>query len=220
MRPATQTPQNVQIMPRSIGWAVLSGDLIGSSDLSSENLDLAFEILNDAAIDLSNFMGDPQNIGFARNRGDGWQMLIDRPNVALRAALYVRARLLSENTAFRTRISMATGSIESRPRNLNEARGPVFVASGHSLDAMPINVTLAHADGGAIAAATRLADFVSSGWTQAQARAVHLILWPDRPSRTKIAAQIGVSRQAVDQSLASAGIPAILDALEAIEASG
>lgn len=201
-------------------WAVLSGDLIGSTGLDAAELEDAFDVLTTVARHLSRLMGNPAVTGFARNRGDGWQLLLDRPALALRAALTIQASLMARNSAFRTRISMATGTADILPRNLNEARGPVFVASGRGLDSMPPGRTLTHADGGAISAATRLADHISASWTQAQARAASHALWPDRPSRAAIAAQIGVTRQAVDQSLSSGGIPAILDALGFIESRG
>ena len=82
---------------------------------------------------------------------------------------------------------------------------------------MKLPETLAFANGGALGAATRLADYVSAGWTKPQARAMREILWPDRPTHAKIAAELGISRQAVDQNLSSAGASAILDALYLIE---
>ncbi len=77
---------------------------------------------------------------------------------------------------------------------------------------------MAHAKGGAHHAATRLADHIASGWTQAQARAVAALISPNAPPRAEVAAFFGITRQAVNQALWSAGYPALLDAVAAIEA--
>ncbi|MEM9344537.1 MAG: MarR family transcriptional regulator [Pseudomonadota bacterium] len=183
--------------------AVLTGDLIGSTELSADQISTAFTAIEAAA-------------PISRNRGDGWQLLLTQPATALRTALRIRAALRRHDLT--TRIAIASGvSTAPIPKDLNEATGPVFVASGRALDAMSKGTTLAHAAGGALAATTRLADHISTGWTQPQAAAMHLALSPDAPTRAEIGAALGKSRQAVDQALAAAGYPALSDALRLIE---
>jgi hypothetical protein len=78
---------------------------------------------------------------------------------------------------------------------------------------------MAHAGGGALDAAFRLADHIAQGWTRAQARAVCAMLPPGAGPRRIAADRLGVSRQAVDQALRAAGFAAIEAALEQIEAA-
>jgi len=217
--------------------AVLTGDLVGSTGLTDAQIRTAFSMLeNEVVAVLKTWAGQTLQPVFARSRGDGWQMRLGQPAFALRCALFVRAALKSQHedaassnaggydaqsvrpSGVRTRIAIATGFGDpATPENLNEATGPVFVASGRALDAMPKGATLAHASGGPLAAATRLADHISADWTQPQAKAMQHALAPDAPTRAEIGAALGKSRQAVDQALAAAGYKALSDALRLIE---
>lgn len=187
--------------------AVLTGDLVGSTQLSNAQLSAAFRLVNAAS---------PERV--SRNRGDGWQVALTQPETALRVALRIRAALCGADPAFITRISIATGpSHQPIPDDLNEATGDVFVASGRALDDLPNGVTLAFAAGGALAAVARLADHISTGWTPAQAAAMYLALAPEPQTRAEIGDALGKSRQAVDQALSAAGYKALSDALKLIE---
>ena len=193
-------------------YAVLTGDLIRSSDLAPSALDAGLDSLEQAA---QEFAGC-----FSRRGGDGWQCAAPSPENALRYALILRAALRSHGKDYATRISIAVGA-GTLPANgdVNAAYGPAFTASGRLLEALPSGARMADAAGGVLDAATRLADHISSGWTPAQARSVRLILWPKERIRSEAAAELGITRQAVDQALWSAGFPALSDALKLIESA-
>lgn len=197
---------------------VLTGDLVGSSDLSPDAVDAALNRIETATTDMATWRAPDPDTYFARRGGDGWQIALRDAALGLRAALYITACLAREDSPARTRIALATGDgTLSDTGDLNAAQGPAFTASGRLLATMSGRVTLAHAGGGALHAVARLADHISGGWTQAQARAVAAVLPPTAPSRADIAASFGITRQAVNQALWSAGFPAIDDALQAIE---
>ena len=197
--------------------AVLTGDLIASTALPRARLENAIQALAQAAQQISDWQGGASP-RFTRSRGDGWQIYLVHPEMALRAALYLRAALRIGGKDLSTRVSIATGpaTLPDAP-DLNHAGGAAFVASGRGLDAMTGPVTMTHASGGALAAATCLADHISQSWTSAQARALLHMLPPTPPTRTEAAAQIGISRQAVDQALSGAGYAALTEALALIE---
>lgn len=203
--------------------AVLSGDLIDSRRLPTSELEEAFTALKNAALEISFWQWDEAQdravaTCFTRNRGDGWQIYLAKPRLALRAALYMRAALLAEGATLRTRIAIAEGEGDLGLGNdLNNAGGPAFVASGRALDNMKSPVSLTHATGGALGACVRLVDHISGGWTQAQARAVRGMLPPRKPTRSEVAASLAISRQAVEQSLNAAGFGALADAMALIE---
>lgn len=203
-------------MPNVI--AVLTGDLIDSTDLPAPKLETAFAALRDAAGRIARWQPHGSSTRFTRTRGDGWQICLAQPHLALRAALCMRAALRSHGKMLETRISIATGH-GALPENgdLNSAHGPAFTASGRGLDTLSGHAAMEHADGGALAAAVRLADHISQGWTPAQARAVHLMLWPRDRIRATAAAELEITRQAVNQALWGAGFPALADALDRIE---
>lgn len=197
--------------------AVLTGDLVQSSGLTPTMLSKALENLEIFSDAIAGWHSPASATRFTRNRGDGWQIVLHQPDLALRAALFLQAGLVSHHDGLRSRISIATGPATlPAGGDLNAASGPAFIASGHGLDAMK-GALIAHAAGGALGAATRLADHIAQGWTVAQARAVHHMLWPRDRTRVAVAAETGVTRQAVDKALHSAGFPALDDALAMIE---
>ena len=205
--------------------SILTGDLIRSTSLSGTMLDDAFEGLADAASEIAAWTADTpagfHSTRFTRSRGDGWQIILFSPRLVLRSALYLRASLRRLGHSVDTRIAIATGIADSGlGSDLNSAVGPAFVESGRKLDDMREPATMAHVDGGPMAAVVRLADYISQGWTEAQAKAMYHMLWPSGRTRNSAARAIGVSRQAVDQALASAGYHALKDAMNLIEADG
>jgi hypothetical protein len=197
---------------------VLTGDLVASSDLSPEDLDIALNRIEAAVQDMASWQNSETSPLFARRGGDGWQVALAPPAVCLRAALYIRASLRRDGAAV-TRMAIAVGDgTLSSSGDLNSAHGPVFTASGRLLSDITGHALMAHAAGSAHHAATRLADHIASGWTQAQVRAVAALLPPDAPPRAEVAATFGITRQAVNQALWSAGFPALDEAIRAIEA--
>jgi hypothetical protein len=199
--------------------AILTGDLIGSTALERDEVERAFGSLSAAAESVGQWQGTSAR--FSRSRGDGWQLYLARPELALRAALYLRATLAALGRGVETRVAIAEGAGGPEPpEDLNAATGPVFTTSGRALDALAGGATLAHASGGALGAAVRLADHISRDWTEAQGRALLHMLPPNPPTRAEVGERLGVSRQAVDQALAAAGFPAIEAALGLIEAAG
>ncbi|MBF9036837.1 hypothetical protein HKCCE2091_21595, partial [Rhodobacterales bacterium HKCCE2091] len=142
--------------------AVLTGDIVASTDLGAEGLAATMHALNAAAGTLSDRTGAAT--AFARRGGDGWQMVIDRPLFAFRATLYCAAvvRRLEDGRA--TRIAVATGDGTLPPGgDPNAGHGPAFTASGRALDDMDRHTRLARTGDPAEAAAWRLADEIVAG---------------------------------------------------------
>lgn len=202
--------------------AVLTGDIVTSSDLPAKDLDLAMEALDRATNCFSDWHAGSHPIitAFARRGGDGWQTILDTPDLALRAALFLRAKLMGKGP-FQTRIAIATGEgalTDKAMKDPNYGHGPAFTQSGRLLEKLPRNALMQHDDGGLLSAAVLLADHISREWTQAQAATMALALAPTRKTQQDIARHLGISRQAVAQSLKSAGYTAISAALDLIEA--
>ncbi len=199
--------------------AVLTGDIVNSSAIEAAELDVTMQALHHAAIEISGWNGHTVT-GFARRGGDGWQIAMERPELAMRAALFLQAilRRLAPERATRIAIAFGDGALPTATwQDPNKGHGDAFTASGRLIDHVPRHALMAHAAGGLIAATLRLADHISQGWTQAQARALVEALPPDAQTRAKAAAKLGISRQAVNQALWSAGYPALTDALEFVE---
>lgn len=201
--------------------AVLTGDIVNSTALGEAKLEQAMSALDKQAQRLSAIYDEPMH--FSRHRGDGWQIILTKPEYALRITLSFRATLRTLGKEFDSRIACATGDAElPLEENLNHETGAPFIQSGLLLQVITDDKTLriAHAHGGAISAAFVLADFISQSWTPPQAKAINYALEKEGyHSLTYIAEQIGKSRQAVSKSLDGAGYPSLEIALTSIEES-
>jgi len=196
--------------------SVLTGDLVSSTSLSPKQMDMAQLALRRAAEQIEDW--GARKTYFTTRGGDSWQMVVHPPQRALRAALYIQAWLGRHGPEYATRISIATGEAEiPTDGNLNNARGTAFVDSGRGLSSLEKLARLRHAGGGAIAAATRLADQIRQGWSPTQSGVMARMLHPFETTQQQIATELGKSQQAINQTLTSAGYRAIVDALAMIE---
>ncbi len=193
--------------------AVLTGDIVKSTTLSRAERDALFAALKHGAEAVASLQNrDP---AFERFSGDSWQMLV-QPRFALRACLMMRAYIRQESKAFETRISVGVGAIEPlSAEGLGASDGPAFQASGRGLEALkgaqyftintpdlPIFI---------------LADEISKGWTQAQARILCKSLTRPHPTQDSLASYLGVSRMTVRGHQIAAGEPALLAVLDGLE---
>jgi hypothetical protein len=200
--------------------AVLTGDLVNSAALGDRKIARAFQALETCANHQAGWMGAP--LHFSRHRGDGWQVALARPEMALRSALAFRAALRAVGEEFDTYIAIAEGPApEHLAADLNSHTEEVFTRSGQALDDLKktrLPLRMVHESLGPIDAATILADRLSQGWTRAQAAALLPTLSPHYGGTdTDIARRLGKSRQAVTKSLHAAAQGIIGLALERLE---
>ena len=207
--------------PYSTTIAVLTGDLVKSRQAKPDATDRAMRVIDQTASDLADICG--ADTRFTRFRGDGWQLVAGRAGWALRACLLVIADLRASGVGIETRISAGLGRYESLgTTNLSDATGHAFFASGNHLDLAPKRRRLLVA-GGRLrdqtwqAAIFDLVEHQVSGWTQPQTEAVAMALRHGQMTQQDIAERLGITRQAVQLRLASAGYAALENALIAFE---
>ncbi len=216
-------PQAASPSPRPL--AVLTGDIIRSSRLAPEALDAAMDALAGGAAAMSTWEG-AEPARFDRFRGDGWQCLAPAPPMALRAALFLRAHLRATDRDADTRISVGVGTGVLHPDGLAAASGTAFEVSGRGLDRMARaqQIAISWADpppaAAVIGAVFALADEVSRLWTAKQAALLVATLSPGDEPQERLAAQHGVSQQAIAKHLSRGGDWALRRALAALEAEG
>lgn len=202
-------------MPRTV--AILTGDLIGSTKADPAAVEQAMTVLATTAGEVSAWQADGADTRFTRFRGDGWQMMLTDPALALRAAVTLIARLRASETGLDTRLAVGIGQID-RPGSddLSDAAGPAFERSGRALDAMKRGDRMA-IEGLAPARLQRsllaLIDERLTRWTPEQAEAAALSLRPDSPTLSEIGAKLGISPQAVSYRLTAAGVPRLRQVL-------
>lgn len=165
-------------------YAVLTGDLVKSSRMTAEQSTSAMGRLRTLAKEFEAAYTDATIGQFDTFRHDSWQWLLVKPELALRAAVFMRAglRVLSDGKIkFDTRIAIGTGTVESiAKRRISDSRGAAFARSGKTLDAMksnrfayacaeemkPSEICLANA-------VAPLLDCIATDWTAVEARAIH-----------------------------------------------
>ena len=204
--------------------AVLTGDIVRSSKLAPETLDAAMAGLARGAAAMGRWEGS-RDASFDRFRGDGWQCLAPSPAMALRAALFLRAHLRALDREIDTRVSVGIGPGALAPSgDLAAASGPAFEVSGRGLDGMARAQQFAVAwaspppAAAVVGAVYALADEISRLWTPRQAEVLIETLSPGDERQKALAAQRGVSQQAIAKRLSAGGDWALQRAMAALEA--
>ncbi|MDQ8187356.1 hypothetical protein [Pelagicoccus sp. SDUM812002] len=156
--------------------AVLTGDIVGSQELSESKREQLQAFLEEtaASTDLS------ANIEvFA---GDSWQCVCHAPESAIHLAVAIRSHLFGKR-GIDTRVSIGIGTYENlRPEKISLSQGEAFVLSGRGLEEMPQEQRLSIQFGGnlplptqeLIHASVLLLDGITVNWTAKQAQAVAL----------------------------------------------
>jgi hypothetical protein len=166
-------------------YAVLTGDIIGSSKLGPEGLDAAMSLLRRLAEEFEethpeSVVGQPEVF-----RGDSWQLVLQRPALALTAAVFIRAGFKAGD--FDTRVGIGLGTVERlNTERISQSVGPAFVRSGQALDQLGKDQTLAlprfdeaapagsaHTALGMLEAGVGLLDALVVRWTQRESVAVY-----------------------------------------------
>jgi hypothetical protein len=183
--------------------AILTGDLIKSTQASADKVDATMRLLAEVAHVIDD------DTRFTRFRGDGWQIYLHNAGDCLWASLFILARLKASGAALSTRISVGIGDVWKLPEgDLSAAAGPAFTASGQELDDMHKGQTLAIRGESVDRFQRRIFAFAEdkvSRWSPEQAEAMALALDPAMNSRATIAKQLGITRQAVEARLVAAG---------------
>ncbi|MGQ0567198.1 MAG: hypothetical protein ACT4OK_19330 [Gemmobacter sp.] len=189
--------------------AVLTGDLVGSSEATSEAVDAAMARIRKIGDQIG-----PKVATFARFRGDGWQLYLERPGLGLATTLLVFADLRSAG-GLESRISLGVGGAYFNNlldvfavRDVFAATGSAFIASGQALDKMGKSRRLALSGDGIDLLHSRLMAMIEErvvGWSHEQAEVAALALAPNPMTQAEMAAHLGITRQAVSARLRAAG---------------
>ncbi|MCX7888951.1 MAG: hypothetical protein N2422_04365 [Rhodobacteraceae bacterium] len=183
--------------------AVITGDLIGSAAAPADRVEEALRRIGACAA------GFDPGTRFSRFRGDGWQILLAEAGLGLRVALAIAAELAAAGGP-QSRMAIGIGAAAGiAGPTLAAATGTAFVASGRALDAMAGGRRLDIAGEGVDRLHRCLVDYIDrqvQDWSVEQAEAMAMRLGPGQPPpRSRIAARLGITRQAVAARLAAAG---------------
>ena len=203
--------------------AVITGDLIGSSDLEQGYRDHIHGSLKTLIETLSRSMSED----FSIYRGDSIQGLISNPAEALEVALMIKSKLMSiapiddkagkmkhpKRPVTDIRISIGVGAIDYQRPVLQESDGPAFRYSGQTLDEMKtMKRTLALTTSDQQLNAEwyvifGLLDSIMERWSTASAALVYELL--NGKKEVEISKQFEISQPAVNQRKKAASWDAI-----------
>lgn len=169
-------------------YAVLTGDLVKSSRLSSDMSSRAMVLIKDGASEFAEIYPGSVIGKIDTFRFDSWQLLLGKPELALYAAVFLRSFLKMESTPdnkLDTRVSIGIGTAESIVEDkISNSSGPAFTASGKALDVMgnkTFSLTTDDDPGNPWEnlknGIVPLLDCVVSDWTAPESRAVNGALW-------------------------------------------
>ncbi|KAF0094626.1 MAG: hypothetical protein E1N59_1630 [Puniceicoccaceae bacterium 5H] len=120
-------------------YAVLTGDLVQSSRLEAGLLDELIDWLKTLCRDFGELHPDALVGELDVFRGDSWQLCLQEPALALKAAVYMRAGLKAHPSRQNadTRIGLGLGPVDTlQTDRISESGGEAFVLSGAALDSL------------------------------------------------------------------------------------
>lgn len=194
-------------------FAVLTGDLIKSGELAKDQLDDVRSSLIKRSRVVGKWERGLVNGELEFFRGDSWQLLLNKPGFAMRAAVYLRASLIASGKAD-SRVSIGLGSIDNiSKQNLLTSTGEAFSLSGHGLDELTgyseMTIKISRSSGPLfewLPVVANLCNSLIKQWTQRQAEVITFAADPEEPTHEEIAEKLtpAVTKQAVTKILNSA----------------
>jgi hypothetical protein len=161
-------------------YSVITGDVVGSSKLSTAERKRLLVVLNEASRAAQRSFGKEVPLPIDIFRGDSWQLVVTEPKEAIRIGLFLRAEFRATwgRGTSDTRLAIGIGTINFIPaRRVSEGDGEAFRRSGSALEGMKndVRMELSLPDKALeknLNAIVYLIDTIAGRWTDKQARAV------------------------------------------------
>jgi len=120
-------------------YAVLTGDLVDSSGLPKKVKPKIQQLLKDLAKEFGQVHPDSMVGKLDLFRGDGWQLCLNKPELAIDATIFMRAGVKAGSRVLGvtsdSRIGVGFGIVDKLVKvSISESTGPAFLHSGTALD--------------------------------------------------------------------------------------
>ena len=204
-------------------YAVLSGDIVDSTDLAPAEIQAVFEHVERAVMAFK-VAGWGRLSGPDFYSGDSWQIVLDTPEQALRLALYLNAYVWAASEV-RMRISIGIGQIDTLdPEAVSRSFGEAFVLSGRALKRMTLyfDLTCAVPETAKplttwLPVVTHLCSSLVRQWTQRQAEVLSHAVLMQTPLHEEVAASLDppVRKQTASDVLRAANWRSLQEPLKA-----
>ena len=187
---------------------VITGDIIGSSNVKPENRSLLLDCLKAMKDELSSISPFKMEIF----RGDSFQLLVEQPEMTIELAILLRAGLIHHTPSKKdgiwdAKVSVGIGTVDFISDEIITSDGEAFQYSGRKFDKMGkqrLVVTTPWSDvNEELVVSTSFADDIITRWSIKQARMVYMSLMKNQ-SRKELAELAGTSAQNVSDILSTA----------------
>jgi GGDEF domain-containing protein len=209
--------------------AVITGDLVNSSQYSAEMMEDILLILKEEFKGISKQFSE--KIYFSLHRGDSFQAVVEEPDKALSIALFIKAAVRryadvaeaskSSLSSADIRISIGIGEATFQKDALSESNGEAFQFSGRALDAMKseglkMSLTTPNTEvNKEFKVHLKFLDAITNRWSLASAEVVYYLL--NHHKEQEIANMLNRSQAAINQRKKVAGWEEIKLLLERYE---
>ncbi|MBK7629413.1 MAG: hypothetical protein IPJ23_01580 [Ignavibacteriales bacterium] len=188
-------------------YSVITCDIVKSSKLSLENHKLLVKVMKSSSKDLSKIFPDALKYEPELFRGDSWQLLIKKPELALSIALFYRAYLRAKMqlSSIDARMAISIGTVDYIESSFGV--GNAYKISGKALDKKGkrkirfVSDIIPNSD--VIDLIIQNTDHISSKWTSNQCKIVLLAL--QNMDQQSIAVKLRITQQAVSKQMDSIG---------------
>jgi len=200
-------------------FAVLTGDIVGSSRLSSDERIIMLSVLKSSFSEINKLLNlDCNEFPLEIFRGDSFQVVLSKPENALFSTLYLRSAIrktfnFNKRKTIDARIAIGLGSISFFPsERSSEGDGEAFRNSGISLDKMKKNRKLIIQSpwqeiDDELNTSFLLLDNIIFNWSSKQAEAVYQRLQGN--TQEQIAEILSIKQASVNERLEMSGYLAI-----------
>ena len=191
--------------------AVLTGDIVNSQKSIGDGNVRLLEAIKETFTEIETATGI--QIPFEMWRGDSFQAIIEKPEMAMMIALQFRAGLKSKTKSkeearvlWDVRIGIGIGHISHRGTSVASSNGEAFVFSGKAFDLIDksrynLNVLTPWNDVTMeLSVSVALADVIVTGWTIKQAEAIYLHMLYEK-KQVKLAERLNISQPALQKRI-------------------
>lgn len=227
--------------------AVITGDLINSRQIPIEKRQQVYDFMADAYHHFAIRRGWLDTTKLEFFRGDSFQVLVDKPEMALRVALFLRARLRSvygrndmqnepnlskylrkgnRKKLWDARIAIGIGDVSRRSESVLNSDGEAFVLSGHTLDKMKYNEQIAIKIQGfeessmiqtQLDLLLRLGGGIVQDWTEAQSELAAECIEYPQKTQIELEKEYGIAQTTISRRKSGGHIDEILELCDYFE---
>ncbi|WP_298442253.1 ArsR family transcriptional regulator [uncultured Ferrimonas sp.] len=198
--------------------AVISGDIVSSRQMSTPELDTTLALV-------SSVLAHYDTAGTKHHffRGDGFQITLPKPSLALRCALQLKLTLIGQRQQKQgsdCRLAIGVGEISQLRRNGATSSGEAFELSGLGLDSLKGNEIALFSSDPTLAPYQLLLQWLSfhlQGLTPKQAQVLQPFLFESVTEQSQLAQRLGLDQSTVSRHLSRAGAPLLQQLLSQFE---